>query len=215
MLEFVPVSKDRLFYDQYEYSICVAMPEAGVLRAKSAQALLESIAWRNTQRAGWGAGNTISGQARENLISMFDELELVRDQIKLIVSYGIVYVYSNNISVLKRLADLSYVRFLHATQAVVDRPRDVVLINNPKFQYRSYFKERYIEPEDRDRLLNFVDLRGDTFKITNTLRAHLKRNQWHWVQRHHFIEHNDAKDITMLSLVVPGLIRKTVPVQAK
>jgi hypothetical protein len=64
-------------------------------------------------------------------------------------------------------------------------------------------------------LINFLDSRTDCFGFTTTLRQHLTRNRYHWVQRHHFVEHNDPKDITMLSLVVPGLIRKTVSVQAK
>jgi len=215
MLNFDPVSRDRHFYDQYEYGICVSLLEAGVLRAKTQSELVRAIGYRNQARYSWSQKEQIAGTVLENLLAAFEEINRVRDQIKLVVSYGIMYIYSNDISVLQRFADLPYVKFCNAVQSVVDRPRDVVLISNPKFRYRSYFKERYIEQEDRDRLLNFLDLRKDTFKITHTLRAHLKRNQWHWVQRHHFVDHNDAKDITMLSLVVPGLIRKTLPVQAK
>jgi len=202
-----------LFYDQFEYGICISLPEAGVLRAKTKTELVKSIAYRNSSRYTWK--EQIAGDVLTNILAAFDEIDCVRDRIKLVISFNIMYIYSNDVGILQQLADLPYIAFNNAVQAVVDRPRDVIVINAPKFRYRSYFKERYIEPEDRDRLLNFIDLRKDTFKITYTLRAHLKKNRWHWMQRHHFVEHNDPKDITMLSLVVPGLIRKTLPVQAK
>ncbi len=213
MLKFEPSSRDRLFYDQFEYGICISLPEAGVLRAKTKTELVKSIGYRNSSRYSWK--EQIVGDVLTNILAAFDELDRVRDQIKLVVSFNVMYIYSNDIAVLKHLADLPYAAFCNAVQAVVDRPRDVIVITDPKFRYRSYFRERCLEEADRDRLLNFLDSRRDIFKITNTLKVHLERNRWHWVQRHHFVEHNDPKDITMLSLVVPGLIRKTLPVQAK
>ena len=215
MLKFGPVSRDRLFYDRYEYGICVAMPEAGVLRAKTQTELVKAIGYRNQARFNWSQKEQIAGNVLQNLLLAFDEIDRVRDQIKLVISYNIMYIYSNDVGVLQHLSALPYVNFCNAVQSVIDRPRDVILKTNPRFGYRSYFRERMLEEHDRDNLINFLDSRTDSFGFTATLRHHLTRNRYHWVQRHHFVEHNDPKDITMLSLVVPGLIRKTVPVQAK
>jgi len=215
LLEFDPVSRDRRFYDLYEYGICVSLPEAGVLRAKTQAELVKSIGYRNQARSSWSTKEQIAGEVLQNLLLAFDEIDQVRSQIKLVVSYNIMYIYSNDVAVLQHLASLPYVNFCNAVQSVIDRPRDVILKTNPKFGYRSYFRERMLEDHERDNLINFLDSRTDCFGFTATLRQHLTRNRYHWVQRHHFVEHNDTKDITMLSLVVPGLIRKTVPVQAK
>jgi hypothetical protein len=215
MLKFSPVSRDRQFYDQYKYGICVSLPEAGVLRAKTHTELVKAIDYRNQARLSWSQKEQIAGTVLQNLLLAFDAIDQVRGQIKLVVSYNIMYIYSNDVGVLQHLADLPYVNFCNAVQSVIDRPRDVILKINPKFGYRSYFRERMLEDHDRDNLLNFLNSRTDSFGFTATLRQHLTRNRYHWVQRHHFIEHNDPKDITMLSLVVPGLIRKTVPIQAK
>jgi hypothetical protein len=215
MLKFGPVSRDRLFYDRYEYGICVSLPEAGVLRAKTQTELVKAIGYRNQARFNWSQKEQIAGEVLENLLLAFDEIDRVRDQIKLVISYNIMYIYSNDVAVLQHLSALPYVNFCNAVQSVIDRPRDVILKTNPKFGYRSYFRERMLEEHDRDNLINFLDSRTDCFGFTTTLRQHLTRNRYHWVQRHHFVEHNDPKDITMLSLVVPGLIRKTVSVQAK
>jgi hypothetical protein len=215
MLKFGPISRDRLFYDRYEYGICVSLPEAGVLRAKTQTELVKAIGYRNQARFNWSQKEQIAGEVLENLLLAFDEIDRVRDQIKLVISYNIMYIYSNDVAVLQHLSALPYVNFCNAVQSVIDRPRDVILKTNPKFGYRSYFRERMLEEHDRDNLINFLDSRTDCFGFTTTLRQHLTRNRYHWVQRHHFVEHNDPKDITMLSLVVPGLIRKTVSVQAK
>lgn len=215
MLEFNPASRDRLFYDQYEYGICIALEEAGCLRAKTAQELTHAIHQRNFTRSRYGVKEEITNDQVVYLMSMFDQLEPVRDRIKMIISFGVMYIYSNDIPVLQKLADLPYVQFCSAVQAVVDRPRDVILKTNPKFKYRSYFKEKMLEEHERDRLLNFLESRKDIFSVTRTLKHTLNRYQRHWLPRHLFVEHNDLKDITMLSLVMPGIIRKTFAVQAK
>lgn len=217
MLKFDPVSRDRMFYDQYEYGICVSLPEAGCLRAKSHKELDHLIEYRNRARAQWSGGlrQEIRKETRDNLFTVFDELEPIRDKIKLVISYDIMYIYSNDILTLQHFADLGQVAFNNAVQSVVDKPRDVVLITNPKFKYRSYFKDKLLEKTECERLINFIESRKDIYRVTRTLKASLGRYKTHYLQRHLFVEHNDPKDITMLSLVVPGLIRKTLSVQAK
>ena len=144
MLKFAPSSKDRLFYDQYEYGICVSVTEAGVLRAKTLKALEHNIEYRNsTRRQYWGniQGN-IDTITKATLVDVWKTLDAVRDSIKLIVSYNVLYIYSNDISVLAYLADLPQVKFCSAVQAVVDKPRDVVFKTDPKFKFRSYFRDQ-------------------------------------------------------------------------
>jgi len=217
MLKFDPVSRDRMFYDHYEYGICVSLSEAGCLRAKSHKELDHLIEYRNLARARWGGGvnHPISKETRDALFAVFDELEPIRDKIKLVISYNIMYIYSNDVSILQHFADLGQVAFNNAVQSVVDKPRDVVLITNPKFKYRSYFKDRLLKTVECERLINFIESRKDIYGVTRTLKASLRRYRSHYLQRHLFVEHNDLKDITMLSLVVPGIIRKTLSVQAK
>ena len=216
MLKFDPVSRDRMFYDHYEYGICVSITEAGCLRAKNHKELDQLIAYRNRARAQYAPEKDLIGRSiRDDLFAVFDLLETVRDKIKLVISYNIMYIYSNDIPVLQQLAGCQYVNFCNGVKSVVDKPRDVILITNPKFKYRSYFKDKILEKEDCERLLNFIESRKGIYGVTSTLKTSLQRYRAHYLQRHLFVEHNDPKDITMLSLVVPGLIRKTLPVQAK
>lgn len=217
MLNLGSASRDRLFYDQYEYGICVTLDEAGCLRAKSADELLKTISYRNATRSRWGISYSleIKGVVVENLIAAQGEIDRVRDQIKLVISYNVMYIYSNNLQVLEHLAGLPYLHLESAVQAKLDRPRDVVFKTDPKFRLRSYFRDKQLDTTQCQRLLTFLESRADTFGITRGFKSSLNRYHVHYLQRHQFVEHNDPKDITMLSLVMPGLIRKTVSVQAK
>lgn len=216
MLKFDPVSKDRLFYDQYEYGICLSLEEAGCLREKTYNTFLKTIEYRNSVRQTWGRPKPqIAGDILENLKLMWTELDRCRSQIKLVISYNILYIYGNDTALLNHLASLPYVKFNNAVKSVVDRPRDVVFISNPKFQFRSYFRDRMLSDEEAQRVLNFFKTRADIFGITRSFRQHLGRDRYPYIPRHLFVEHNDHKDLTMLSLVIPGIIRKTVTVQAK
>ncbi len=164
MLKFDPVSRDRRFYDQYEYGICVSVSEAGCLRAKSHQELDQLISYRNRARSNFAPlRELVSQKTRDDLFAVFDKLELVRDRIKLVVSYNIMYIYSNDIPALEHLAGLAQVNFNNAVQSVVNKPRDVVLINNPKFKYRSYFRDKILEPVECERLINFIDSRQGVY----------------------------------------------------
>ena len=207
-----------MFYDKYQYGICVGLEESGCLRAKTHAELDRNISYRNSARRQWGTlrnTNVIEQAQREKLFAIFDELDQLRSYIKLVVGYNFIYVYSNDIFVLEKIANLPDVRFINSVQSIVDRPRDVILKTNPKFKYRSYFKDKTLDEEQRDRLLAFFDTRKSIYSITNTVKKHLSRYRVYYLQRHFFVEHNDPKDITMLSLVVPGIIRKTMPIQAK
>jgi hypothetical protein len=219
MLNFQPASRDRLFYDRYEYGICISLPEAGCLRAKTHTEFLRTIQQRNSMRNStyyFDHKRKIEGDVLDNLTAAFFELERCREHIKLIISYNILYIYSNDVKLLNRLAKLSYVRFNSAVQAVVDKPRDVVMLTDPKFRYRSYFRDRMLTEQQAEMIMKFFDQRKDTFNVTRAFRYSLTRYmRAPYIPRHLYVEHNDPKDITMLSLVMPGIIRKTLTVQAK
>lgn len=218
MINFQSVSKDRLFYDQYEYGVCINVEEASCLRAKTRSELLRIVEYRNNARRQYYSSASkivIEGEVLENLIIAFDFLDQHRDCVKLLVSYNVMYVYSNDPVLLEKITQQHWAKFRSAVQACVNLPRDVVLLTNPQYQYRSYFKDKVLNETQASMLLNFLESRSDIYSITRSFRANLNRWRRPYIPRHLFVDHNDLKDITMLNLVVPGLIRKTLTVQAK
>lgn len=218
MINFQPAERDRLFYDQYEYGVCISVVEASCLRAKTHSELLRMVEYRNNARRQYYSSTSkkvIEGEVLEDLITAFDFLDQHRDRIKLIVSYNVMYVYSNDTLLLEKITQQHWARFRSAVQARVNLPRDVVLLTNPQYRYRSYFKDKALDENQASMLLNFLESRSDIYSITRSFRANLNRWRRPYIPRHLFVDHNDIKDITMLNLVVPGLIRKTLTVQAK
>lgn len=212
----IPVQRDRLFFDQYQYSICFRVPEAGALRAKDSQEVLKNINWRNESRRRYHFGNNmISDKNIEILLDMWSRLAVHLDKIKFSISFDRVYLYGNDLGLLKSLAVQDYTTVYYAQEALITKPKDVVVKRNSKFKMRSYFKERSIEQHEQDLLRNFLFSRQESYGISNSFKGHLLKTKWFYLMRHNYIDHNSLADLTMLSLVMPGLIRKTVPIQAK
>lgn len=179
---------------------------------------MKMVEYRNQARRQYYSSSSriaIEGDVLNDLITAFEFLDQYRDRIKMMVSFNMMYVYSNDPQLLEKITQQGWARFRSAVQAEVNRPRDVVLLNNPQYQYRSYFKDRALTENEATLLLNFLESRSDVFSITRSFRANMNRWRRPFIPRHLFVEHNDLKDITMLNLVVPGLIRKTLTVQAK
>ena len=213
-INFYPVDRSQLFFDQYRYSICFTVPDASCLRAHSVQEVLKNIQWRNESRRRWNHGkNIIDDDHVDLLLHVWSALAPYLGQIKFTTSYNTLYVYGNDPAVLTRIAGPQTVQY--AQQALITRPKDVVIKANPRFALRSYFRDRNMEQADQHRLREFLENRPDSYGFTATFRLTLNRDRWFYLQRHQWIEHNSMADITMLSLVLPGIIRKTIPVQAK
>ena len=215
--KFHPVSRDRLFFDQYRYSICFRLKEASCLRATSSSEVLKNIAWRNDSRRRWNQGKgAIDQELVAEIMHMWDKLNPTVNQIKFTVSFDRVHVYGNNPATLQHIAYQDYTTVYYAQEALVNRPRDVVVKKDPVFCLRTYFKDKVIELEKGKKLQHFLLSRTESYGLSNTFKTHLAR-KYNWVvlSRHQWIEHNSMADLTMLSLVCPGIIRKTVPVVAK
>ena len=169
----------------------------------------------STKRYSWDSKEPINVKLVADLERLHGELDTIRDHSKIVISYNILYIYSNDVAGLQRLANLPYVHFNSSVRAVINKPRDVVLKADSPFKLRSYFKDRRLEESDLETLSKFFNSRQESYGLTPYFRSRLNSRSWLWVQRHNFIDHNDMKDITMLNLVVPGIIRKTLPIQAK
>jgi len=99
------------------------------------------------------------------------------------------------------------------SQAVINRPRDTVLLKHPTHTKRSYFREGPISKHDKLMLTNFLINQKAHIKASPGLRNWLSRGKIHdYVMNYFYIDHSDDQWITMLSLIRPGLIRKTMQI---
>lgn len=210
-LVYKPVSKDRLFYDQYQYSLGFYLQHAGLMRGLDSAMLDHRIQWRS--EASW-VRTKVEDHQREKLHQACDWLRTAQDRCKILFYSNWVYIYTDDQSWLEQTAQQSWVSKPTASQAVVNRPRDTVLLKNPQYLYRSYFRDKTLTNEQRQSLCKFLLSRSDCFGYTPNLESRLQ-NKYFYSMSHYYVDHNDMKDLVLLSLVLPGLIRKTLSIQAK
>ena len=219
---FKPVVKDRLFYDRYEYCIRFHLEEVNCLRtldhAHIDRMIERRIAWRRidqtlsrpqiTQLS--NQSNKITEATVENLHTLANVLLTTPATFKLVVSVFTGYVYTNDLTLIDQLAKLPGMLNIEYNQAVVGRAKNTVALKNPQHQWRSYFKINKLSTEQKTHLKNFLANQPavrTSPALQQWMDAKLIRTQDYF-----FIDYNETAWLTMLSLVQPGLIRKTLQI---
>ena len=184
---------------------------ASLLRCRSSADIPEAAAQRNSWRSRWN-GPVITADEITDLMDLHDRLANFGADHQVVIHSNTVYVYSNDTQRLAGLNQVEYVSHQKGTQATVDQPQDRILLANPQHQYRTYFRDRY---QGAEPLRKFLLTRKDCFSYTTGFRLRLSGPHNFVVQRHCFVDHDNAGDALMLNLVCPGIVRKTLPIQAK
>jgi hypothetical protein len=103
-------------------------------------------------------------------------------------------------------------------EAVISKPAGVIQLQESKYAYRTYFRERKYTRDQRDMLKNFLDSRRDTLRVSPALSDWINGNvgyilNLNYSRSHYFVDHDHPNEGTMLSLVIPGIVRKTMPIE--
>jgi len=215
-LDVQSISRDRLFYDRYEYCFNFRMAEADTLRELDHAKIDQIIDYRNSLQhvtpnfgGSWHRKTMISNIQRERCHIVCDLL-LDMPDLKLVLSRDWVYVYNNDLFALRQLEKLEFVEPLSMTHVTVDRPRDTLLIRNSTYDYRSYFRARKIDIRTKDSLCRFLKDQQD-IRISPGLQGFLSPDwKYHGLSDHYFIDHNETGVLLMLELILPRAIRKTL-----
>jgi hypothetical protein len=214
---------DRLFYDQYRYSLKLRMKDFSCLREMrkslvSLSDVIEIVARRFEQRTKlsyWNHDRTVPVRDQFDLVCLSDLLTFLwprKDQIKLVFSGDWGYIYSNNKDLLQQIGSKHYIHVYYIKEAVVDRPKDTILLKSSDYRFRSFLRERLWTMDDKNRMLTYLQNQPD-IKIGRGLQYWLKyETRWLWTRRYHYFDHNDAKIELMLQLICPGIVRTTMPI---
>jgi hypothetical protein len=183
------------------------------------QALRNAKHWSEQNRFGenfraWGP--TKETALRETRDVLLAETEPFRTM----VSFGTVSIYTNRLGLAKRLINLGNdgIILRLVRQAVISRPANVVQLRESQYAYRTYLRERKYGLEQRTMLANFLNSRTGTLRPCDALIAWLKgssgfRYNLNYSRSHYFVDHDHPNEGTMLSLVMPGIVRKTMPIE--
>ena len=222
--KFKPVASDRLFYDHWQYCIKFRLEEVNCLRysleAEDIDALLtRREVWRDRVRQRWPQNNfvrphePITDTTREILYAFADFLKLSTVPYKMVISVNQCWIYSNDTIFLERIERLPFVNSAKFTESKIVRPRNTVAVKHPHHCYRSYFRATKLTTDEKDRILSFLQGQ-DEVRISPALSEWIA-SPFNRTQDYFFVDYDSETWLTMLALVRPGLIRKTVKIVAK
>ena len=211
------VSRDRLFFNQFQYCLRTNMEQASALRGlKGHDAIDRSIEIRRIWHSlGNRSDTVITDQHTKNLHEFYDHAMSCQEPFKMTVSGNQVWLYANNLKFLHSFEALPGVDLSRYTEAVVDRPLDTVRLKDPQHTCRTYLRDQSISSEQqRQRLRDFFNNYHDSIQLCPSLKKWVMHDYGRKIFDYYFVDHDDDGWLLMLSLLQPGLIRKTMQIIA-
>jgi hypothetical protein len=153
----------------------------------------------------------ITDQTVENLHTLAELLLTTDKDFKLVVSSNQAWVYANNPELFDCLDRLPILQSKTYSQALVNRPPNTIKLKNSVYSFRSYFKFSKLTASQKDMLVDFLINQQTQVRLSPSLKIWIDQ-PFNRVQDYFFIDYKTASWITMLALVQPGLIRKTMQI---
>lgn len=227
-LEFKVVNSSQLYFDQFEYRAIFYLQELPCLRnlKNDPDKDRQMISWNLSQRkkfkdhlrqVNWGGnwhsqnGLPIGDEVEPNLLSFYDFYTSDPDAKKLIIqSGGYGYLYTNNKKYLEELSRLLFIKNVSGFQINVVFPKGTITLKNPKHPCRLYFKDKKISKQQRGYLVNFLKNHEGQIRLGPALAHWVKKEEYCYLYGNFFVEYDHESFVSMLSLVSPNTVRKTV-----
>jgi len=219
--------RNSLYFGKYEYVVSLKINDAWLLRSLSRTAILERIRKRDEYHFSAGGRPPTSDLVKENLMYAVDVMEMLHSPfIHRTYGHNTFHVYTNDLDDVKILQS-NYPLESTTKQAAVVYPSDVVMLtSDPKYPYRTYFRDKILPVVKKRALWTWISnqtpdlVASPVTKKWFTEELGIKPYTWsstrsEWCRGHYFVEHSDLAHVTMLAMVCPGLTRKTVQVQKR
>ena len=220
MIDTRNVATSQLYFGQYQYCLSFAMPHSSQMRDLDPVKIVRNLRWKHVR---WRsnhfaeADEVLDAQKAADEIACLKlaaELRSATEPFRRVCYWSSQAIYSNNLAWLEQLGQLPGIQRQLISTAVVSRPHNQVQLRESAWGWRSYFKEQQINKADTARLREFFHSRGDYFRLTDSFIHRLELAAF-TMQRWQFVDHHSESDVTMLTMFMPGLVRKTMPIVTK
>jgi len=225
-------SRSSLYYNAYEYAMTWQQDEIGCVRSLDQKKMQSHIRMRmdyetsrnsHYQRYGEKFESKFTTRCCDNLEGMRALLATETPPKKMVFFNNYLTVYTNNLGLHGRLMACDWIESVDLKRAELNLPPDTILLKNPQYQYRTYFRGRSLGKTQKARLATWVTTQGDDIAASKSLQAFLNIEtspKMYWwrsdaTESYYYIEHNSLQYETMLSMVCPGMVRKTLPIVKK
>jgi hypothetical protein len=159
-----------------------------------------------------GQNEDITDKSVGILHELCDMLQKETRGYKLMICSDWIYVYSNDRDLLDDFGRVARCKMQDLKQVKLQGSPDSVNLKTASHAWRSFFCGCRVEKKTIESMVAFLDNQPDV-RLSPALK-HCIKHGWSQFERWYFVDHNDRTLVTMLSLIGPGLIRKTVPIVA-
>jgi len=128
---------------------------------------------------------------------------------KLVVSINQAWIYVNDLGLFNQLDNIPVLQHKTYTQVHIDRPRDSIRLQRSNHKFRTYFRFIKLTAVEKHTLSAFLINQQSHVKLSPSLKAWIS-NPFNRLQDYFFVDYTASSWLTMLSLVHPGLVRKTL-----
>ena len=216
MYNMTPVvePRDQLYYGQWSYCITWHFPVAHFLRTGDLTVMDRLIKWRNLDETQTYYKEKVTQLQQAELHRAHDYLKSRPNPYKKVVSANTIWFYTNTPNDFADIDSIATGKLLSTVVIDVCLPLNTLLRKNPTHKVRTYFKGFYLDSVRRENLKKYFATRANTFRLSPSFRE-LVYGKRLWTADHFFVDHNDQRDAFLINLACPGIIRKTMPIQAK
>lgn len=224
--------RSALYFGQYRYAINWQQTEVNCIRGLDRDGMMQTMkcrmhyesrrhtSWQN--RSSETYTSKFTTQCRSNLESMRAMLASHTKPMKLVLFTNEAIVYTNDIALYDSIKSCFWASAVTIKQADVVLPAESVALKNPLYQYRTYLKNYELESHQKTLLNQWLQNQGSEVSASKSLREFIVAGKtvnrpWHHnhVFSHYFVDHNSHYHETMLNMLLPGIVRKTLRIVQK
>ena len=217
--------RNSLYFGKYEYVVNLPCKEAWIMRDLDRQVIEGMLVQRENYALTKGHGVNWPS-VKETVIRIVDTLDTLKSKF-MHRSFGweALHVYTNDLDDVNALMT-AFNNTVTVKQAAVVYPSGTIMLaTEPKYPYRTYFRDRNMPVAKKQTLWTWIrnqtpDLEASPatkkwFENNDGFKPYWVSGRSEWCRGHYYIEHTDLKHLTMMAMVAPGVTRKTVQVQKR
>lgn len=158
----------------------------------------------------------ITDQDEKNLLDMLDFLLATTVDYRKVISGDWMYFYSADAAFIDSIESLPFLepRKIQRRRIELRGTPGTVVLQDARYRYRTYFRG-YMRLTDQQESTLARYLRNlEDVRLSPSLRFWMKDDSPKiYIGDYFFIDHDDMSIVTMLSLMIPKIIRRTKPIE--
>lgn len=177
------------------------------------------------QHRQWGfhdLNQVVNECSRKDLHNLLDIILDIDDDYRLTVSCDDGYIYTNHLSKFDKVFSDTYAEYIGTREVQCDVPDGCIRIRNSAYKFRTYFSEQILELSQAESLASIlINQDGVRMSPALTVWADSKgkygyvsywKSKMSVLRGSYFIDHDELGILTLLSLVTPLKVKRTLQI---